>query len=150
MDANTLYEGLFTNDGLPILVIVISLPILFVFFFPIIGFLFGAICTCVPMVFLSFMSIVTSVVSMFFQKPKETKMVITASLAKPSVPQKSKPVKKSTQIFNQIESDVAHGLKGLGLTLKDAKTLVKKVTEKNTYSDTVSLMNACLQAINTR
>ena len=149
------------ND-LSVIVLIIGLPVLFVIFFPIICMIFGAvvgvICFCIPFVISFCVTLFTMIASLFLPQPKAKKqtpvlvadMVVSSSPAKPMKPIKKPQPKKQTHTYTEIEMDVAHGLKGLGVTLKDAKTLVKKVTEKNTYSDTVSLMNACLEAINTR
>ena len=153
MDANTLYDGLFTNDGLPIIVIIIGLPILFCFFFPIVCMLFAAIGALMPVFFAVISLVFQAILALFncLKAQPEPEIVFTETAprkaTKRQTHKKTEPKKKPKPTYTNVEMDVAHGLKGLGLTLKDAKFLVKKANPDGQDLDAVSLMNKCLEAI---
>ena len=164
MDAATLYDGLLTDDGLPIIIILIGLPILFVFFVPVICLIFGAIGAIAPFVVAVFTLIIQAIYSLLaaFFKPRQQiacaeivleRPVKAAKPVRPAKPARANkaPIKKKEKVtYSQTEMDVVYGLKGLGMTIKDGKTLVKKVAPDGENLDTVSLMNKCLEYIKSR
>ena len=157
MDAS-LYDGLFTNGGLPIVVMLIGLPILFCFLFPVVCLAFGAIGALLPIFFAAISLIFHAIFALFNALQSQPKLQMAqaevvaknTSTKRPQKQRKAAPKKTEKPKYTDIEMDVVHGLKGLGLTIKDAKQIVKKVNIDDENLDVVSLMNKCLEAIKSR